>query len=308
MKTEKLKFKSYNGTHMIAAWLMYDEDREIKGIIQIAHGMKEYFLRYNNFAEFLVRNGYVLCGNDHVGHGESLCGDLGFMGGGDVCDTLIYDMRTLFKTLKAKFPKAPYYMLGHSMGSFAVCIYASKWAYELNGIMLSGTGDYNLFRRLLYKGAVLLCGALEKLTGADRKIKAIESLIFKSFWKKFEPMKTKADWQTGDADIAQAFMDDPKCSFYFTLGGYKAAATASLRGSSSKWVRSLPKTMPVLIFSGDTDPAGDFGKGVKLLYKKLKQAGLKDVCLKLYEGGRHEMLNEICREDVYRDILEWLGK
>jgi len=306
MKTEKFIYKSHNGEHNIAAGLIYNENKNIKGVVQITHGMKEYFFRYREFAEFLVNNGYVVCGNDHVGHGDSLSGESGFMGQGDTCETMVRDMRTLFKIVKNRFPAAPYYIMGHSMGSHVARIYASKWAYEINGLMLSGSGDQDFFGRLMYKGSVSFCNLAIGLLGNDRKIKALETMIFKSFWRKFEPIMNKATWQTGDEAEAQAFVDDPKSDFYFTLGGYKAATDAIAKTSAPKWAKTLPKTMPVLIFSGDMDPAGNFGKGVKLLKDRLVKAGVENVTLNLYEGGRHEMLHEICREEVYGDILSWM--
>ena len=308
MKTEKIIYKSYNGEHNIAAWLICNEDKGMKGIVQIAHGMKEYFLRYNEFIEFLLDNGYAVCGNDHVGHGESLDGEAGFMGRGNVCEVMVNDMRALFKIVKGRFPKVPYYLFGHSMGAFAVRVYASKWAYELNGLILCGTGDQNFYQCNLYKGAALLCGMSIGVLGTNKKIKMIESIIFGSFMKHFEPIKTKADWQTSDETRARAFVEDTKSDFCFSLGGYKAIAEAIIKVSSPKWVETLPKTLPILIFSGSVDPVGNFGEGVNLLYERLGKAGLSDVSLKIYEGGRHEMLHEVCRKDVYADIVEWLEK
>ena len=308
MKNEKFIYKSHNGEHSVTAWLYYNEDKDIKGIVQIAHGMKEYFLRYNEFSEYLLENGYAVCGNDHVGHGDSLNGKMGSMGSGDVCETLVADMRALFKIVKGKFPKAPYYLLGHSMGAFASRVYASKWAYELNGLILSGVGEYDFAHQLMYRGLTLFCDIAIGLLGPNKQIALLERIIFGSFMKHFEPVKTKADWQNSDELMVKAFVQDPKCDFYFSLSGYRAVTGAITKVSGKKWAETLPKTLPILIFSGDEDPVGHFGKGVKLLRHRLVKAGLTDVSLNLYEGGRHEMIYETCRKDVHKDIVEWLEK
>ena len=307
MKREKLIYKSHNGEHNVTAWLIYNEDIAIKGIVQVAHGMKEHFLRYSEFTEFLANSGYAVCGNDHVGHGDSLCGEQGSMGYGDVCETIVNDMHALFKIVKGRFPKAPYYLLGHSLGGFASMVYASGWAYELNGLILSGVGDYSLVQLIMYKCLYWVCNIAIALFGPNKKIALIDSLFFGSFLKYFKPIKTKADWQNSDENMRNIFLADPKVDFYFPLGGYKGVMRAIETVSSKKWAKSLPKTLPVLIFSGGDDPVVYFGKGAKLLCNRLIEAGVNDVSLSLYEGGRHEMLFETDREEVYRDIAGWLN-
>lgn len=278
---------------------------QIKGLLQIAHGMLEHIDRYDCFASFMASKGILVAGNDHLGHGLSVLSkeDRGFFGQGDGNKNLIDDMRKLREILKEKYPDLPYFLLGHSMGSFLVRQYISIYD-DLEGALIVGTG-YQPY--LALKSGLMLCKLMAAFKGWRYRSKFIHKLTLGGNNKCFEPARTRSDWLTKDEKIVDAYIKDEKINFIFTLNGFYYMFKGILYLYDKGYMDKIPKHLPLVFLSGDMDPVGNFGKDVKRLYD-LHKTEMTDVTFKLYKDDRHEILNELDKETVYRDIFEWIGE
>ncbi len=302
MSKKTLTYPSANGEHNIFAnvWTP-DDKKEVRGVLQISHGMSEHSGRYADFARFMASRGFVVCANDHAGHGKSVREYFGYFGKKGY-EAVVKDMHTLTQLMKAEYPNKPYFLLGHSMGSFLSRAYCAKHGQELTGILYSGTGVYTPVMGL----ALAVTRAFIAMRGETAENKFINTINNKMFTSRFAPVKTGREWLSRDTALIEKHAADPVCFFIFTNGGYRDLFMLIRDVSTDGWYRSVPKNLPMYIFSGDADPVGEYGKAVKIFYEKLNKSGCGDVTLKLYKDGRHEMLNEINRKDVYADILTWI--
>ncbi len=307
VKETTAEFASANGVSTVAAYFYADPAVEPKAIVQISHGMVEYIRRYAPLARYLAAHGYVVCGNDHLGHGAT-SGDSGLDGyfaeeRGAEC--VLEDLHTMSALAREKYPGLPLYLLGHSMGSFFARWYAEKWGGELAGLILSGTAGPNPAA-----GAGL---AIVKLMLAFRDSTAhskfIENMAFGSYCKRIPDALTGKEWVTGDADILAAYVNDPKCSFTFTLNGYLGLMQVLTAVNRKEWAAALPKELPVWLLAGTEDPVGNYGAGVQQVHDALAAAGVQDLAITLYPGCRHEVHNEVpeARAKLYTDLLTWLN-
>ena len=304
MKMER-KFRSSDGKTDIHV-LLWIPEGEVRGVLQIAHGMCEFAERYDGFAAFLAEHGYVVCANDHLGHGKSVTDEqqLGFFREKDGDGALIADMRRLHVIMKKRYPELPYYMLGHSMGSFLVRQYMEMYGQELAGVIILGTGSYPRAVVRFGKG-LCRCRALTK--NWHYRSHLIENMAKGSYNKAFDPARTPYDWLTRDESIVDSFASNPLNTFAFTVNGYYSMFSAIEKAQNRKLLAGIPKSLPILLASGTMDPVGSFTKGVKTAYEDLKKAGLSDVQLRFFEDDRHEILNELDHEDVYQYLLDWLN-
>jgi len=266
--------------------------------------MVEYIDRYHEFAAYLADRGIYVTGHDHLGHGQSVCnaGEYGYFPQPDGNKLVIGDIHRLRTITKEKYPDVPYFMLGHSMGSFLLRQYLTMHAKGLSGAVIMGTGHQPL---LILQAGQLVCRLTAAVKGWKYRSQFVNALSFGSFNKKFEPAETPKDWVTSYKPIRDIYVKDPLTSFTFTVGGYyqmfEGMKVLDRKGS----VEKIRKDLPVFFVAGQDDPVGDFGKGVQRIYEKYKQAGIKDVSIKLYKDDRHEILNETDREQVYEDLYEW---
>ena len=282
-------------------------DRDIKGVLQICHGMVEYIDRYDEFAEFMSEHGYYVVGHDHLGHGKSIQteADLGYFDERKGNQYVIGDIYQLQEMTRKKYPDVPYFMLGHSMGSFLLRQYLTMYAEGLAGVVIMGTGHQGM---LTLCAGRMICRIIAAFKGWKYRSTFVDNLSFGGFNKKFEPGETSKEWITSDKKKRDEYVRDPLCSYTFTLGAYYqmfAGMKVLVRKGSMKRIQ---KTLPVLFTAGSDDPVGAFGKNVTRVYEKYRDAGIKDVSIHLYEGDRHEILNEVDRQNVYRDILTWIGE
>lgn len=287
-------------------WLP-DEDIAIKGVVQICHGMCEYIERYADFAAWLCSKGYAVCGNDHVGHKNTALltsQRLGYFGGMGRWPGLVEDVELLRKKLEPRFQGLPWVMLGHSMGSFIARLYAAKYGRELSALILSGTGGKNP----ALGGAKAMAGTLVAYKGPMHVSRALDNMVNGMFNKKIDHPRTLCDWISRDEAIVNRYVNDTYCTFKFTASAYHDLFEMMEQCNRSQWFTKLPKDLPVLVFSGDEDPVGSYGKGPRQVVARLTSAGVTNVTLQLYPGGRHEMLNEVNRKDVYQDIYNWMNE
>ncbi len=278
-----------------------------KAVIQIAHGMAEHAQRYDRFANFLVKNGYAVYANDHRGHGKTAGSQdqIGYKEEGDFWSKAIQDMRSLHKIAKGDFPNLPYFIFGHSMGSFLSRHYISKYGSELNGAILSGTGGDPGF---LGKIGAFIAKIESLFKGRKKPSPLLDTLSFGKFNKAFGPNRTGHDWLSKNEEEVDKYVADPSCGSVFTTGFFIDLLNGISIINSKTTFQNTPEDIPIYLFAGALDPVGDKGKGVTEVFEKFKKEGIKDVQCKLYENGRHEMLNETNREEVYNDILTWLEK
>ena len=302
---EEFYFTSTSGTTKIHA-VRYLPDGEIKAILQIAHGMVEYIERYEAFALFLASKGFLVTGNDHLGHGKSINSkdDWGYFAKEDGNRAILCDMYQLTQITKERYPGVPYFLLGHSMGSFYTRQYLCTFGNELQGAIIMGTGCQPL---ALIQTGRLLTKMISLFKGWNYRSDFINNMAFGSYNKHFQPARTTKDWLTKDTAIVDKYVADECCNFIFTLNAYYNMFTGISRLYNKKLLSDMPKELPVFFVAGEDDPVGDYGKGVRKAVTMFQEIGMKHVSLKLYPTDRHEILNETDREQVYEDLYSWLN-
>lgn len=301
-----VNFPSSNGTDTVVGYLFSNSQVPPKAIVQLSHGMQEYVLRYRPLAAYLAQRGYVVCGNDHLGHGATSgnTGRDGFFAEKDGAEFVLQDLHTMSDLAREAYPGLPLFLLGHSMGSFFARWYAERWGAQLAGLLISGTGGPNPAGKI----GLALTSLLSRIQGPQAHSAFVEKLAFGSYCKRIPNAATGKEWVTGNADELAAYVADPKCSFSFTVSAYHELMRVLDIVNRKAWAYSLPKELPVFLFSGAEDPVGDYGRGVRIVCSRLKEGGLKDVRLKLFEGCRHEVHNEApsVRAELFGDIFAWL--
>ena len=274
-----------------------------KAILQITHGMSEYIERYDAFAKFLNANGIAVVGHDHVGHGHSADPkDYGYFGEKDGWLTFAADVQKMFEITKAEYPDIPYFLMGHSMGSFVARTWFGKHCKDVDGVIFMGTAGTN---PALGAGKALV-SLMRKFKGGRHISKTVTALAFGSYNKHISGAKTYNDWLTRDDAVVAEYVKDPACGFTFTLAGYSDLFNLLAYINSDQWYKDIPKDIPVLVIAGGDDPVGEYGKGPSEVAGKMEDSGCEDVSLLLYEGMRHEILNEFGKEAVMEDIKRFI--
>jgi alpha-beta hydrolase superfamily lysophospholipase len=298
-------FKSTNQKDQIAYYIYEPQEKPI-AIVQISHGMAEYFERYEKLIQFLNENGILVCGNDHLGHGKSVASDeeLGFFGKETSWSDITDDLHKLTVMVKEKYPNVPYFLLGHSMGSFLARLYITRYSDELNGVLIVGTGGKNP----LSKVAIGIAKTIKALKGDHYRSPFIDKLAFGSFNKKIKHPKTRFDWLTKDEDVVKRYIDDPYCGFLFTTNGFENLFTMLYLVNRKDWAKKVPTNLPIILLSGEEDPVGDYGKGVYYVHRLLQMQERADLSIQLYPNARHEILNETNAKEVFQDIFDWIIK
>ena len=244
-------------------------DGQVRAIVQLSHGMVEFIDRYKPLAEYLAARGILVTGHDHLGHGGSIRtkADYGYFAQPDGNRAVLDDLHAMTVLTKTLYPDVPYFLLGHSMGSFYARQYLCEWGSELSGAIIMGTGF---------------------------QPKALVQLA------------TPQDWLNRDAAEVDKYRADERCMFTFTLNAYYSMFTGILRLYDPAVLARMPKDLPLLFLAGDADPVGEQGKGVQRAIDSLKAAGVQNIQKKLYPGARHELLMELNRQEVMADIAHWL--
>lgn len=277
----------------------------VKAVLQISHGMIEFIDRYDDFARYLNGFGFYVVGNDHLGHGESVVSEEkhGYFANPHGNECVIADLHTLRKMTKKKYPDVPYFMLGHSMGSFLIRQYMELHGNGLDGVIVMGTGSQPA--PVLAFGMVV-CRLIAALKGWDYRSKLIDNLAFSSYNKRFEPVRTDKDWLTKDEKIVDAYREHPWCGFIFTVNSFYHMFRGIRFVQKKENIERIPKELPLFFVAGSDDPVGNYGKSVQKVYTQYRAAGIRDIRIKLYDKDRHEILNETDRKEVYSDLKNWL--
>ncbi len=299
-------YKSSDGKTNIRAMRWQCEDTEPRAVLQISHGICEHIGRYDTYARFMARHGFIVVANDHLGHGKSYQEDerRGFFALEDGWMTVVEDMHLLYQLTHEQFPRLPYFMLGHSMGSFLARTYVIRHQNNLSGVLISGTGQ-PAAATLIF--GIKLTERLMESRGPMHRSNQVTALCFGTYNRHFMPMRTLHDWLSRDELLIDAHIADEMCNFTPTVTMYRDMFSGMRYMSSSHNLDRMQKDLPVLFFSGSMDPVGEEGTGVQRSVISFIEAGCQDISLRMYPGGRHEMLNEINRDEVYDDILRWIN-
>ncbi len=303
-------FPSADHVSTIHAVRWLPDEGPVKAVLQIVHGMVEYIERYTPFAEYLTTQGYAVYGHDHIGHGDSVKGpeEWGIMHADDPSDIMVEDMFTNFKHVKEEQPDVPYYILGHSMGSYMLRKYLAVKAADLkgvNGAIIMGTGSE---KNGTIKAGLAMAKMLARIKGRDYRSSFMAGMTFGAPYKVYDMTgkDPSNSWLTHDEAIVKKYYSDPKCTYMFSLNGYIGLISSTKFDNDPKNVARVPKDLPILFISGDKDPVGNNGEGVKTAFQMFKDAGIQDVTLKLFEGDRHEVLNELNKEEVFAYLKDWM--
>lgn len=299
-------FDSTTGENNIHARLCMP-DGEPRAIVQIVHGIAEYIDRYDDFMSFLAGNGFIVVGDDHLGHGKSFTReeDMGFTAKKDGWCHMVDDVEVLRLAMNKNYPNLPQIIFGHSMGSFLARTHLIRYPGGFDAAIISGTGNQG---KALVMGGITV-GNLEKtLRGGHFHSKLLNNLAFGSYNKIYENPRTDYDWLTRNESAVDKYIADPLCGFIPSCALFCDMMEGVDFITTKSNLSDMKKDTPVYFMSGTMDPVGECGKGVKKAYNNFKKAGMKDVDIRLYVDGRHEMLNEINNEEVYNDILNWINK
>ncbi len=281
------------------------DPKKIRGIIQIAHGIGEHAGRYDRIAHRLQKEGFVIYANDHRAHGKTaeIKRLYGYYDGENYFRDAVNDMHSLSELMKEENPNARFILFGHSMGSLLSRKYVLKYGDEIDALILSGTA--NFIKGLGHFG-LASTKLVSALRGRERSNETLRTIFFDEFNKKFKPNRTDLDWISSDDEAVDAFESDPYRIENFSIGVFADILTHSRELNKSTAFAKTPDELPILIFSGDKDPVGEMGKGVTKVAANYKKYGNENLTFNLYEGGRHEMLNEKNSEEVEADIIAWI--
>ena len=279
---------------------------KVRGVIQIVHGIAEYGARYDELARVFTDHGFVVVADDHMGHGGSISEEIPQGCFAEGWRTAVSDTYRLLRMTKEEYPDAPYFLYGHSMGSFMTrtLLYTYPNA-GLSGAVISGTG---WMPPVVLKTGRAVCRMEAKKKGESSTSPLINKLMFGSYNKGFENPRTPFDWLSRDEKEVDKYIADPLCGFDASIGLAREMLGGMLMNQDKKNLDKMPKDLPILFVSGEADPVGGNGKGVRQAYDAFRKAGMTDVAIKLYPEGRHEMHNEINREELHADVLAFLDR
>lgn len=292
-------FPSKDGETQIHA-VEWVPDGTIFAVLQIVHGMAEHIERYGEFASYLADRGIYVTGHSHLGHGKSVTElkKMGFFHESDGNDCVIGDIHELRKITQEKYPGIPYFMMGHSMGSFLLRQYLGDDKEGLSGAIIMGTGDQP---DIALVGGKLVCKVIAAVKGWEYRSDLVNSFAVGGFEKKLG--KT---WLSKNEENVKKYDDDPLCGFVFTLNAFYHMFEGIAKVNAQEKSGNVPKELPIFFVAGSEDPVGASGKGVEAVYQRYLAKGARNVKIKLYDGDRHEILNELDKETVYEDLFAWI--
>lgn len=306
MNKNEFYYLSADGKTQIHAveWI---PDEKPKAILQIAHGVTEYILRYEQFAEYLVEKGIMVVGNDHLGHGKSIAKDSEpmYFGPTGSWKWAVEDMYTCTKMIKEKYPEIPYYMLGFSLGSFLLRTYLIEYPKTIDAAIIMGTGETPPVQIALAK---FIANKEAKKVGENHTSPMIKKLTFDTYNKFFAPNRTDYDWLCSDNEGLDEYIADPMRGGNLSAGLFREMLSGMKFTSEIKNLKKMNLDTPILFISGDEDPVGEKGKGVIKAYHKFQNIGMKDVEIKLYPKLRHDILHEKCKKEIYEYVYNWIEK
>ena len=300
----EFNYPSSDGIHICWAGQWLPDEGQPRAVVQIVHGVAEHMGRYDAFARFLAGHGFAVCGEDHLGHGKTVTdGVYGYFGQKNGWWTVTEDIRQLRQRMGEQFPGVPYFLLGHSMGSFLARTYLIRYPGTVAGAILMGTGQ--MPPALVAAGRVLAAREARKV-GDRHSSPLVNKLAFEAYNQKFAPNRTGYDWLSASTENVDQYLADPLCGGDPTIGLFREMLRGIACIEKQENLKRMNRNTPVLFLSGQDDPVGDMGKGVRRAYRSFRRSGVRDVEIRLYQGLRHEILQETGREKVYADVAHWL--
>jgi alpha-beta hydrolase superfamily lysophospholipase len=304
MVRNEFTFPSADGqSHLHAVeWV---PEGHVEAVLQISHGVAEYILRYEPLAEYLTARGFAVVGHDHLGHGGSVTegGARLYFGPKGSWNWVVDDLYARRNLAKKQFPGVPYFLLGHSMGSFLARTYLIRYPGTVDGAILMGTGQMS--PALIAAGRAVAAEESARI-GADRASPVVEKLAFGAYNKRFAPNRTASDWLSVSADNVDRYLEDPLCGGTPSSGLFREMLGGIRFIEQSMNLKKMNLNTPILFISGAMDPVGDCGKGVEKAFRSFQKAGVRDVTIQLYPDLRHEILCEDSKEQVYEDLYQWI--
>ncbi|WP_457559168.1 alpha/beta hydrolase [Candidatus Harpocratesius sp.] len=303
MQSKTFTYTDYAGIEIFVYKWIPEESIKPRAVVQILHGMAEHAARYQHVAEALTKHGFIVYADDHRGHGKSALG-LEHAGelGPDGWEGTLKSIRELTDYLKAEYPDLPVFLLGHSWGSYLAQDYIQQWGSELKGVVLSGTnGAQPMLNLLLIIGTIIA-----KFKGYNAKGKFIDKLAIKPLNKPFEPADSQNCWLSRDPEVVKKYDEDPWCGFMVPYSYFIELAKGLKKIWKPNNEEKIPKDLPIYLFSGGEDPTNMQAKGFKSLVDRYEKLGIRDLSYKIYDGARHETLNETNKEEVIQDLINWL--
>ena len=304
---QEFRFPSADGTTTLYGRTWAPEHGAPRAVLQLVHGIAEHIGRYDRFARFMSDHGYLVCAEDHLGHGNTPenAEDLGYTADKDGWVKMTDNVRALHERIAPQYPGIPYFILGHSMGSFLTRSYLIRYPGTVDACALLGTGQQP---ESVLKAGLAACRLEQIRLGKRGRSKLLQSLCFGAYNSQFKPNRTESDWVCSVDEVVDAYIADPFCQVMPTVTLMRDMLTGIRFNQQTENLAKMDKTTPVFFLSGDQDPVGSNGKGVRAAYQSFLDAGCGHVRLKLYPGGRHEMLNEHNWQDVYDELLSWFDQ
>lgn len=305
----EISFPSSDGIHTVRGYIYEPVNTAPVGVVQISHGMIDHVERYEVLADYLCERGYVVAGNDHLGHGNTAKAnpeDYGFFADEGGVELLLSDLKSMNAILKEQFPALDVVLMGHSMGSFLSRLYAIRYPESISGHIIHGTGGP--MGIILPLGKLLVkCNSLIK--GKRNRSGFITAVAFGGYNAKYPKEQGHNAWLTRDIDRVSTRDTDEFTSFTFTSSAYYDLFSMIGEANSGDWFKKYPKGLKTFIMAGDMDPVGNYGKGPSCVYERLVKEGCSRLEIKLYPDARHELFNELteCRLEAFGDIEQWLG-
>ncbi|MCL2883113.1 MAG: lysophospholipase [Coriobacteriia bacterium] len=314
MKETALSYPSADGHSTIRAWIYEPSGASANpnkpfaplAVIQIVHGVSEYSGRYQALIKFFVEKGYVVCAQDHIGHGQSAASpdELGQMPLKGGAEALIADVQHLRELVCGRYPASvPYVLLGHSMGSFIVRCYLASYGQGVAAAICSGTAQTPAITSFF---GHLMARLIAAIKGDGYRSGFLHNLGLGAYSKKIKDRRTEFDWLCSDPAVVDAYMADPLCGARLTAGGYATLTGLTRRMMAVKTLNATPKKLSLLFLSGQNDPVGHMGADPAQAFKDYHRVGVEYVDLKVFSGARHEIFNEPNKRSVYNHIEGWL--
>lgn len=301
MRRKNFKFMDSKGVQLNCYKWENDIGDSPKAIVQISHGMAENILRYDDFARSLVEDGFTVYGHDHRGHGETAASldELGYMDDKDNFHAMVYDLKEVNDLIKRENQGIPIILFGHSMGSFLSQRYIELYGDSIDGLILSGS---NGKQKAINNLGIPISYLEMKIFGRKKRSKLMDKLSFGSFNNSFKPVRTNCDWLTRDENEVDKYLNNKYCGSIFTASYFYDLLKGLREIHKEDNLKGIPTSLDIYLLAGSKDPVGENGKGIVNLYNLYKRLGVKNVSYKLYEGARHEILNETNKDEVIKDI------